>query len=119
MTYSIDIINLSIYHYNLGLKKIQIYKLLNITNKTFYNWYNKYNYYYINNIQLTSDNYNKIKNYQTHKSIKKDKYSNLIVDYVNNNTGCSLYDINKDITIDYLNRITRKKINTRIDKILV
>jgi hypothetical protein len=33
MTYSIDIINLSIYHYNLGLKKIQICKSLNITNK--------------------------------------------------------------------------------------
>ena len=61
MTYSIDIINLSIYHYNLDLKKIQICKLLNITNKTFYNWYNKYNYYYINNIQLTSYNYNEIK----------------------------------------------------------
>jgi hypothetical protein len=70
MTYSINIINLSIYHYNLGLKKIQIYKLLNITNKTKY----KYNYYYINNIQLTTDNYNEIKNYQKHKSIKKDKY---------------------------------------------
>ena len=64
MTYSIDIINLSIYHYNIDLKKIQICKLLNITNKTFYNWYNKYNYYYINNIQLTLDNYNQIKNYQ-------------------------------------------------------
>jgi hypothetical protein len=33
MTYSIDIINLSIYHYNINLKKIQICKLLNITNK--------------------------------------------------------------------------------------
>ena len=33
MTYSIDIINLSIYYYNLNLKKIKICKLLNITNK--------------------------------------------------------------------------------------
>jgi hypothetical protein len=71
MTYSIDIINLSIYHYNLGLKKIQICKSLNITNKTFYIWYNKYNYYYINNIQLTYTNYNEIKNQQVHKSTKK------------------------------------------------
>ena len=96
MTYSIDIINLSIYHYNLGLKKIQICKSLNITNKTFYIWYNKYNY--INNIQLTCTDYNEIKNQQAYKSTKKSKYSSLIVDYVNNNTGCSLYDINKDIT---------------------
>jgi transposase len=125
MTYSIDIINLSIYHYNLGLKKIQICKSLNITNKTFYIWYNKYNYYYINNIQLTYTNYNEIKNQQVHKSTKKSKYSSLIVDYVNNNIGCSLYDINKDITQNNIslsticrilkeNRITRKKINTRI-----
>ena len=125
MTYSIDIINLSIYHYNLGLKKIQICKSLNITNKTFYIWYNKYNYYYINNIQLTCTDYNEIKNQQAHKSTKKSKYSSLIVDYINNNTGCSLYDINKDITQNNIslsticrilkeNRITRKKINTRI-----
>ena len=44
---------------------------------------------YLKNLKIFLDN--------EHKSIKKDKYSNLIVDYVNNNTGCSLYDINKDI----------------------
>jgi NAD(P)H-dependent flavin oxidoreductase YrpB (nitropropane dioxygenase family) len=112
MTYSIDIINLSIYHYNVGLKKIQICKLLNITNKTFYNWYDRYNNYYINNIQLTTTGYNEIKNNQEHKSTKKTKYSNLIVDYVNNNIGCSLYDINENI-----NNATNDFIKTQLDAI--
>ena len=68
--------------------------LLNITICTLNNWFVKYNYYYVNNIQLTSSDYDKNKN--EHKSTKKTKYINLIIEYVNNNNGCSLNDISNN-----------------------
>ncbi len=120
MTYSIDIINLSIYNYNIYLKKIKVCNILNIATNTFNNWFIKYNYYYVNNIQLTALEYKKIKNKNEHKSTKKTKYINLIIDYVNNNNGCSLIDINKNIVNNNIsistickilkdNNISRKK----------
>ncbi len=79
MTYSLDIINLSIHNYNLPLKKSKICNLLNIRIKTLNNWLNKYNYYYTNNIQLTSNNYNDIKKQYEHKSTKKTKYTVIFI----------------------------------------
>ena len=125
MTYSLDIINLSIRNYNLPLKKSKICNLLNIRIGTLNNWLNKYNYYYTNNIQLTSNNYNDIKKQYEHKSTKKTKYINSIIDYVNKNNGCSLIDINKNVTKNNIslsticrilkdNKISRKKLNIRV-----
>jgi hypothetical protein len=46
-----------------------MYNLLNITICTLNNLFVKYNYYYVNNIQLTSCDYDNIKN--EHKLTKK------------------------------------------------
>jgi len=94
MTYSIEVINLCIYHYNNKRNKFQISKLLNINCRTFANWFDerktkffsrlidtnkssicsyrfsKYNYYFINNIYLTLNDYNNIKNENVRQKIE-------------------------------------------------
>ena len=155
MTYSIDIINLGIFHYNNKMKKTKLCELLNIDLETFDCWYYKYKYYFENNIQIKQNIYDEIKKNNIHKSSalnricftnsimcdcgliicllckqirassKKHKFNNLIINYVNENLGCNLKDINTNITKNEIslssicrvlkeNNISRKKINTKI-----
>ena len=105
--------------------KIKTSKILNISNGTFNNWFIKFNYYFINNTQLTINDYNTIKKQNIHKLTKQHKFKDNIIDYVNNNNGCTLNNINKDITKDNIslsticrilknNNISKKRFNTRI-----
>ena len=58
-----------------------------------YLWIKKYNYFFLNNIQLTKENYYKIKNFKPHGSSKIYLYETQICDYINNNNGCTPNDI--------------------------
>lgn len=121
MVYEIDIINVCIYHYSINTKILNISKMLNISKQIIYIWINKYNFYFVNNIQLTKEIY---KNKPIHGSSKNYLYEKTIIDYVNNNNGCTLNDILKDnfnnnnikiskssiCKILKKNNITRKKI---------
>jgi transposase len=125
MTYNIDIINLGINHYANNIKISKIASILNISIMNIYLWIKKYNYFFLNNIQLTKEDYYKIKNFKPHRSSKIYLYETQICDYVNNNNGCSLNDIifnipniniSKSSICNILkkNKISRKKINNRI-----
>ena len=125
MVYSVDIINLCIFNYNNNNNKTKTSKMLNISNGIFNNWFNKFNYYFINNNQLTINNYNAIKKQNINKLTKQHKFKEDIIEYVNNNNGCTLNNINKDITKDNIslsaicrilknNNISRKRFNVRI-----
>ena len=124
MTYTIDIINLCIFHYSnkMPIKNISI--CLNISKPIIYKWINKYNYYFENEIQLTTTTYNEITKKTPHKLAKLHIFENSICNYVNNNKGCTLNEIinNNNITISKSsicrilknNNITHKKINNKI-----
>ena len=125
MTYNIDIINLCINHYANNIKISKIASILNISIMNIYLWIKKYNYFFLNNIQLTKEDYYKIKNFKPHRSSKIYLYETQICDYVNNNNGCTLNDIifnipniniSKSSICNILkkNKISRKKINNRI-----
>jgi len=100
----------------------EISKILDISIGTLYQWFRIYRYYFDNNIQVTTEIVKENKN--VHKSSKIHNYDKIIVNYVDNNVGCSLNDIhlhlNKEISITSIsrilkkNKIKRKKINTRI-----
>ena len=64
---------------------------MGIDKNTLYDWRNKYKTYFDNNIYLTKEALKKHK--KIHKSSKKHIYEKTIIDYVNNNNGCSLDDI--------------------------
>ena len=51
MTYSNEIINLCILHFN-NKKFPKISQLANVTSMTIYRWLYKYNYFFINNVSL-------------------------------------------------------------------
>jgi len=124
MTYTIDIINLCIFHYSnkMPIKNISI--CLNISKPIIYKWINKYNYYFENKIHLTTTTYNEITKQTPHKLAKLYIFENSICNYVNNNKGCTLNEIinNNNITISKSsicrilknNNITHKKINNKI-----
>ena len=125
MTYKIDIINLCIYHYSNNIKISKIATILNVSISTIYIWIQKYEYFFNNNIQISEEDYYKIKNNKPHGSSKIHLYENNICEYVKNNNGCSLNDIVNAISniniskssicnILKKNNITRKKINNRI-----
>ena len=125
MTYNIDIINLSIYHYNNNTKIKDIAKNLNLSIQIIYLWIKKYNYYFSNNIFLTNNDLKNIKKNIPHGLSKVHIFEDNIISYVHNNPGCSLNDIlisipNINISKSSIckilkkNNITRKLINNKI-----
>lgn len=60
--------------YNNNIKKIQIIKMLNINYTTFNIWFIKYNKYFINNIQLTKEDFEDIK--KQHVWLKNRRFFN-------------------------------------------
>jgi len=62
-------------------------------------WINKYNNNYINMTIITPTAINDYKQNNIHKSIKRYEFYSRIIDYVNNNKGCSLASIRKDATV--------------------
>jgi len=125
MTYSNEVINLCILHYNNNVKISQISKMTNVSSMTIHRWVCKYNYYFINNIPMTDDIFNQIKKITIHGSSKSHLYEKTISEYIKNNEGCSLNDIlenNPSVklsksTVCVLlkkNNITHKKINNRV-----
>ena len=99
MTYNIDIINLSINHYN-KIKNIQkVSTLLNISHSTLYRWYQKYNNNYENNLPLEIQDIN---NKKIHGLNKIHKYEKKILDYIDNNNVNYIKEIltkNQDILL--------------------
>ena len=122
MTYSLDIINLTISYLVTNTKINKISEILKITRQTINIWSKKYQQNILKNIPVTIQqiNKNKIK----HKNNKINNYLNEINIFVNQNNGCSLNDIylyiNKNISkssiINILKKlnITNKKINNHI-----
>lgn len=117
MTYSSEIINLFLEKYINGNKITNISKELNISRKTAYNWIEKYNSNLENKISV-------INNITIRKTNKKKLYENQIINYVNNNEGCTLNnlyehlkkDISKSTIINVLkeHKISHKKIKNNI-----
>jgi len=99
MTYNIDIINLSINHYN-KIKNIQkVSTLLNISHSTLYRWYQKYNNNYENNLPLEIQDIN---NKKIHGLNKIHKYEKKILNYIDNNNVNYIKEIltkNQDILL--------------------
>lgn len=112
MTYNIDIINLSIYHYNNNNKNlVKISKILNISHNTMYRWYNKYKNYYNNYTALTIEDINN--NKKIHGLNKINNYEKKILEYIDNNNINYIKDIlinNEDIKISRtsISRIIKK-----------
>ena len=124
MTYSNDIINLCIQHFNNKIKVPKISQLTNVSSITIYRWIYKYNYFFINNIPLSDLEFEKIKKSKIHRSSKIHMYEKKICEFVENNDGCSLNDIininkiklSKSSVCNILkkNNISHKKINNKI-----
>ena len=125
MTYSNEIINLCIQHYNNNINVPKTSLMTNVSSITIYRWIDKYNYYFINNTPLTEKIFEEIKKSKIHRASKIHIYEKDICQYVESNNGCSLNDILENIpdaklsksTICNLlkkNNISHKKINNRI-----
>jgi transposase len=121
MTYSIEYINVVISNLINKTKKSLISKILNISIMTINKWEILYRENIINKTFLI--NYKSAIN--IHGLNKKNKYIESIINYVDNNEGCSLNDIKINATQNNLsnasicrilkeNNITRKKIQNRI-----
>lgn len=120
MTYSIEIKNIVINNLINKTKKTDICKLLNISMNTINSWEYQYQENINNKIFLNTTNLNK----QKHGLNKINDYTTNIIDYVNNNEGCTLKNIRDyiDNKLSYTsicrilkeNNITRKKIQNRI-----
>lgn len=122
MTYSLDIINLTISHLVTNTKINKISEILKITRQTINIWSKKYQENILNNIPVTIQ---QIKKYKIkHKNNKIDNYLSEVKLFVDQNNGCSLNDIylhiNKKISkssiinIHKKLNITNKKINNHI-----
>ena len=120
MTYSLDIINLTIKYLSDKKSKKFISDVLQVSRQTIFLWSKKYK----NNIVNTEPITNEQLNNDNHKNNKINKYINIIKEYVNDNIGCSLNDIyskiNKNISISSICtilkklNITHKKINNNV-----
>ena len=120
MTYSLDIINLTIKYLSEGKSKKFISDNLQVSRQTVYEWSKKFKNNIINIKPVIKE---QLKN-DDHKNNKINKYINIVKSFVNNNIGCSLNDIyfvvNKEISkssvCNILKKIniTHKKINTNI-----
>ena len=120
MTYSVEIINLVIVNLIAKQKITNISKILNISITTI----NKFKYQYKENIQNNTFIVDIIST-RIHGLNKKNKYINIIKDYVDTNKGCSLNNIVIEATKNNLsnatvcrilkeNNISRKRIQNRI-----
>jgi transposase len=125
MTYSIDTINLCFHYLRNNKTKKYTGETLEITLNTINRWIAKYKYNYDNKILITNETINNYKVQNRHKSIKRLNFNQQIIDYVNNNIGCSLKDIQINATNKLLSiptvcrflkelKITHKQINNYI-----
>ena len=124
--YNLEKINDTIKLYNRGLLIKNIIKQVEISYSSFRCWFCKYNEFYVNNTPMNEEEFKNINKQYVHKSNKRFKYTESIIQYVNNNNnGCSLENIKNNVTQDNLsyssicrvlkeNKITRKTINNKI-----
>jgi hypothetical protein len=84
--------------YNKKLKIKEFIKSNNTTYTTFHNWVCKYNDIFIKNIPMTASQFKSINTQYLHRSNKRSQYADSIIQYVNNNNGCSLDDIKNNVT---------------------
>jgi transposase-like protein len=90
MTYSLEIKNIFLYKY-LNKQSVKLISIeLNISEQTIYKWINKYRFNIENNIRIESKN---IIGEPLRNTNKRYLYKDLIVNFVNENNGCSLNDI--------------------------
>ena len=95
MAYSYIIINIVIEKYNLGTKMKEISAFLDINIGTLYRWHDIYKNNFNSNLLFTKKTFNEQKN--IHGASKTHNYEPSIVEYVDNNNGCSLNDIHMHI----------------------
>ena len=107
MTYNIDIINLFINKYINKCKLSEISLQLQISRQTLKRW----TYLYKNNIENKSLLKNKDFIKSKRCTNKKEYFKKNVIEYVNNNEGCSLDDIYK-----YINKKISKSSLCRILK---
>jgi len=122
MAHPYTIINIIIEKYNSGTKMKEISAFLDISISTLYRWFKLYKNNFDSNILFTEKTFEEQKN--IHGSSKVHNYEFQIIEYVDNNNGCSLNDIlmhiDKNISKSSIckllkkNKITRKKVNMRI-----
>ena len=108
MTYSLDIINLTIKYLSEGKNKKFISDNLHISRQTIYEWSKKFKDNIINIKPVIKD---QLKN-DDHKNNKINKYMNIVKLFVNDNNGCGLNDIykfiNKEISKSSICNILKK-----------
>ena len=122
MTYNIETRNLFLAHYYEGKSLSQISKLLIISYKTLLNWEFMYREEILDKVFLTSDHLKKYK--KVHGLSKSHLYEQTIVDFVYQNHGSRLDQIQEHINnklsqpvisrVLQRNDITRKKFKTQI-----
>jgi len=121
MTYSLEIKNIFLYKY-LNKQSVKLISIeLNISEQTIYKWINKYRFNIENNIRIESKN---IIGEPLRNTNKRYLYKDLIVNFVNENNGCSLNDIYKFINLKISkptiitllkeNKISHKRFKTHI-----
>jgi transposase len=117
MTYSVEILNLFLFHYRNKESTNEIAKALNVSRPTVERWSIKYQH-------LLNSKYPIILEKKEHKDNKSNLFKDSIVQYVQSNVGCSLFDIRNHINnalsvgsiciILKKNNITHKRLATRI-----
>lgn len=121
MTYSLEIKNIFLYKY-LNKQSVKLISIeLNISEQTIYKWIIKYRFNIKNNIRIESKN---IIGEPLRNTNKRYLYKDLIVNFVNENNGCSLNDIYKFINLKISkptiitllkeNKISHKRFKTHI-----
>ena len=129
MTYNLEIINIciQIYQHNKNIKNIS--KITSIGMTTLYRYYNKYTSNFVNCVPLNE--YNIVK--KEHRLNKINKYTNTVINYLENNTvlhkkdillnnpdiKLSLSSINKILKINkYSYKIAKNKFNIKDETLL-
>jgi transposase len=121
MTYSLEIKNIFLYKY-LNKQSIRSISIeLNISEQTIYKWVNKYKFNINNKIKIENKKQIGIPQRNTNKRFL---YKDSIINFVNENNGCSLNDIHKHIdlkiskstiiTLLQENNISHKRFKTHI-----
>ena len=121
MTYSTDIKNLFLDYYLKGISLKEISKNINVSLNALYKWKIIYSYNIENEVRI-EENFDI--NIPKRSTNKKCKYIKSVVDYVNDNIGCSLNNIHEHVcfgiskttinTILKENKISHKRFKTHI-----
>ena len=109
--FSYDIVKLFVMHYKNKESIIKISKMLNISRKQLYKWKITYKEFLRNNNrEFTKKDYENLRECRLRNKLKR--YYERIINYVNENSGCSLIDIHKsidkEISISSLCRILKE-----------